>query len=126
MLARKFHMCSDHLRMCLFRAYCTPLYTAPLWGKLLFIFFKSIHRLQVAYNDCFRILLKKPRWSSASELFVKAGVNTIQALLRNLMYRFIGRLNDSKNEIIMLLSNPSYSALRYQSYLWRHLYKCLL
>ena len=103
--------------------HCTPLYTAPLWGK-----FKksSMQRLQVAYNDCFRILLKRPRWSSASELFVNAGVKTLQALLRNLMYRFICRLNNSKNEVIMLLSNPSYSSVRYQSYLWRHWYKCLL
>ena len=71
--------------------YCTPLYSAPLWGKLKK---SSLHRLQVAYTDGFRILLQKPRWSSASELFVNAGVDTSQALWRNLMYRFIGRLND--------------------------------
>jgi hypothetical protein len=68
----------------------------------------SMHRLQVAYNDCFRILPKKPRWRSTSELL---GVHTLQALLRHLMYRFIGCLNDSKNVIIMLLSNPRYSAV---------------
>ena len=33
MLVRKFHYCSDEVKVNLFRAYCTPLYTAPfnLW-----------------------------------------------------------------------------------------------
>ncbi len=40
-------MCSDEIKINLFRAYCT-FYTAPLWFK-----FKkeSLCRLQVAYND---------------------------------------------------------------------------
>ena len=103
-------MCSDNVKIRLFQAYCTPLYTAPLWAK-----FKktTIHKLQVAYNDCMRILLKKPRWCSASELFCKARVNTFQALLRNLMYKFIGRLDGSQNGIIKLLANPSESVVRY-------------
>ena len=82
MLVRKFHFCSEEVKISLFRAYCTPLYTAPLWVK-----YKkaSLHKLQVAYNDCMRILLRKPRWSSASELFCHAGVSTFQALLRHLI-----------------------------------------
>ncbi len=49
-------MCSDQQKINLFRAYCTSFYTAPLWVK-----FKkdSQGKLQVAYNDCMRILLKK-------------------------------------------------------------------
>ncbi len=83
MLRRKFNTCSDHVKICLFRAYCTPLYTAPLWCK-----YKkaSIHKLEVAYNDCMRILLKQPRWCSASELFCKVRVSSFQALLTHLMY----------------------------------------
>ena len=123
MLARKFYMCSDDVKIRLFQAYCTPLYTAPLWAK-----FKktTIHKLQVAYNDCMRILLQKPRWCSASELFCKARVNTFQALLRNLMYKFIGRLDGSQHGIIKLLANPSKSVVRYQSHLWKYWYNCLL
>jgi len=33
MLARTFSWCSDKVKVNLFRAYCTPLYTAPLWLK---------------------------------------------------------------------------------------------
>jgi len=57
----------------------------------------------VIYNDAMRILLKRPRWT-ASEMFVAAGVNTSKAVLRNLMYKFICRVDDSENEIIMFLS----------------------
>ncbi len=62
-------MCSDEVKINLFRAYCTSFYTAPLWFK-----FKkeSLCTLQVAYNDSMRILLKKTRWCIVSDLFCKA------------------------------------------------------
>ena len=66
-LIRKFHYCSDDVKVNLFRAYCTPIYTAPLWVNYKK---ESLRKLQVAYNDCLRILLKKPRGGSASKLFV--------------------------------------------------------
>ncbi len=47
-------VCSDEVKIDLFRAYCTSFYTAPLWFK-----FKKESKLQVAYDDCMRILLKK-------------------------------------------------------------------
>ncbi len=56
-----------------------------------------------------RILLRRPRWKSAREMFVSAPVITFKALLRNLMYRFICRLNASKNEIIVGFSNIGVS-----------------
>ena len=28
---RRFHYCTTDVKVNLFRAYCTPLYTAPLW-----------------------------------------------------------------------------------------------
>lgn len=33
MLVRKFHHCTTDVKVNLFRAYCTPLYTASLWVK---------------------------------------------------------------------------------------------
>ena len=59
-----------------------------------------------------RILLRKPRGSSASEMFVFARVNTFQAVIRNLMYKFMGRLDVSSNSVIVALVNPSKSSLR--------------
>jgi len=36
---------------------------------------------------------------------VAAGVNTLQAVLRNRLYKFICWVDDSENEIIMVLLN---------------------
>ena len=102
MLARKFHMCTDEVKVSLFRAYCTPFYTAHLWCKYRTA---KLRKLQVAYNDAFRILLKLPRWTSASTLFVTSNVPTFHALLRNLIYKFMCRLLQSKNEVIMSLTD---------------------
>ena len=122
-LVRKFHMCSDNVKINLFRTFCTPLYTAPLWCQ-----YKksSLQKLKVAYNDAFRILLKKLRSSSASLLFCQAHVNSFSALMRHLMYRFMCQLNDCENSLVRTLINPTVSAVRYQSALWKHWYSCLL
>ena len=122
-LIRKFGCCSDGVKLTLFKAYCTPLYTAHLWSN-----YKkaSFRRLQVAYNDSLRILLKRPRWTSATEMFVTARVNTLQSVLRKIMFKFICRLNNSENLIVLELTNIAFSATRYTSLLWKHWYKCLL
>lgn len=121
-LKRKFGACTDNVKMTLFKSYCTPLYTAHLWTN-----YKkaSLQRLQVAYNDAFRVLLRRPRWTSATELFVSARVKTLQAVLRTLMYNFICRLNKSENEVLLSLTSVRWSATRYQSEMWKHWYSCL-
>ena len=121
-LVRKFSMCTEGVKMALFRSYCTSLYTAQLWAK-----YKkaSLQKLQVAYNDAMRILLKRPRWSSASEMFVAARVNTFNAVLRNVMYKFMCRLDVSENSVIIGLTNPRKSCTRYTSSLREHWHKNL-
>ncbi len=72
MLVTKFYMCSDQVKINIFRAYCTSFYTAPLWFK-----FKkeSLCKLQVAYNDCMRILLKNQDGAVQVIYFVKQEYN---------------------------------------------------
>jgi hypothetical protein len=123
MLVRKFHYCSDDVKVHLFRAYCTPMYAAPLWVNYKK---ETMRKLQVAYNDCLKILLKKPRSSSASKLFCDLRLSCLQALLRNLMFKFMCRLDESQNCIIVRLTSPRCSSVRYQSHLWKHWYDCLL
>lgn len=122
MLARKFHMCTDDVKIVLFRSYCTPLYTAHLWCS----YSKAkMKKLQVAYNDAFRILLKLPRCTSASQMFVSSNVPTFYALLRNFMVKFICRQSDSDNKVIQVLVEPAWSDTTYSSCFWKHWSKCL-
>ncbi len=117
MLARKFHMCTPDVKISLFKTYCTTLYTAHLWCD----FSESkMKKLQVAYNDALRIVLKIPRRSSASEMFVSNNVPTFNAVLRNCMYRFMCRLVGSKNMIIVSIADVSKSDTRYTSCFWKH------
>ncbi len=110
MLLRKFSMCSVNVKCSLFRALCTPMYTAHLrccYRK------SSMWRLIVAYNDAVRLLLQIPRWHSASQLFVFSGVPTCEALLRHLMYNFMCHLYESEYSIIEALTNPRKSCSQY-------------
>ena len=81
MLIRKFGACSPPVKTKLFNAYCTPMYTAHLWRH-----YKksSMHRLNVAYTDGLQMLLRVPRWSGASQLFVNADVLTCTAACADL------------------------------------------
>lgn len=89
MLIRKFAMSSVPVKITLFKAYCTPMYTAHLWRHYRR---SSMQRLNVAYNDGMRLLLKVPRWSSAGQMFANAGVPSCFAVLRNLTYRCMCRV----------------------------------
>lgn len=81
MLAGKFNMCTDVVKIALFKANFTPLYTAHLWcsyGK------DKFNKLQVAYNDALR--LKVPRQTSDSQLFVQSHVDMLYAVIRKFVY----------------------------------------
>ena len=66
-LARRFHMCSDNVKVTIFRSYCSSLYTSQLWWKYKV---NSIRKLYVvSYNNAFRMLFMLPRDCSASGMF---------------------------------------------------------
>ena len=105
MLVRRFHMCSVDVKTKLFRTYCTPLYTAHLWWN----FTKAnMRKLYVAYNNVYRMMHRLPPWCSASQMFVGDRVPNCQAVIRNLVFRFITRLDKSYNTIVRdILSSDS-------------------
>ena len=102
-LIRKFHMCTEKVKIKLFVTYCSQFYCAPLW-----YFNKSdkiYNKLNVAYNNVFRFLLGLPwdeqgRPCSASGMFASRKVKSLQEILRNLIYKFWCRLDASDNDIV--------------------------
>ncbi len=120
MLIRKFN--TVDVKVSLFRTFCTPLTTTQLWWNH---FDYSLNKLKVAYNDIMRMLLRLPRWHSASEIFVNVKVPTCQALVRNLIFKFMVRLEKSTNLIIRVLVCPSVSDVIYRSKIWTHWYRLL-
>ncbi len=118
-LARKFYMCSENVKKHLFRTYCSSLYTSQLWWNYKYV---SIRKLYVAYNNAFRILMKLPRVCSASGMLAFNNVNSCQAIIRNLVYRFMNRVDNSDNTVIKSVLS---SDMRWQSRIRLHWMKLL-
>ena len=116
-LLRKFYMCTRNVKVSLFRTYCTPLYTAHLWCNASV---ESRRRLKVAYNDTMRMLLRVPRHTRASAMFAELQVPACQGVIRNFMYKFMCRIENSSNMIVNVLVNPARCSFQYTSPLWKH------
>ncbi len=84
-----------------------------------------MNRLTVAYNDATRMILRIPRCMSASQICAELRVPACHAVCRNLMFKFIIRLNRSENSIISYLVCPAKSDIRYRSQNWAHWCKLL-
>ena len=82
----------------------------------------SFHRLNVAYNNILRRLLRRPRFCSASGVFVECRIPNCKAVIRNLIFRFMTRLDLSKNSIIFTILG---SDIRWSSRIRRHWVKSL-
>ena len=66
------------------------MYTAQLWWNYTVA---RIHKLHVAYNNVFCLLLNQPKYYSASTMFVEYHVPDSKAVIRNLVYIFMQRLD---------------------------------
>ena len=82
-----------------------------------------IRKLYVAFNDVMRMLLNLPRYSSASLMFLNCRARDCRATIRNLIYRFIGRLGESENPLLHGLVDSANSDIMYTSGMWRHWYQ---
>lgn len=79
MIARRFARCSTGVKVTLFRAYCTTFYTSSLWVSYTK---KAYNALRVQYNNAFRVLLRLPRYCSASGMFAEARVDCFYSTMR--------------------------------------------
>ena len=117
MLLRKFYMCSTEVKLTLLKTFCSPMYTAQLWWNYTVA---SIHKLHVAYNNVFRLLQNQPKYCSASTMFVEYHVPDSNAVIRNLVYKFMRRLDASYNKLVIAIIN---SDIKWQSRIRRHCIK---
>ena len=113
-LARKFSTCTPDTKCVLFQTHCSSLYVPQLWCKYKL---SSMRKLHVAYNDCLRILLRIPRYLSATQMFTDLNLQGPKAVLRNYMFKFMNRILVSDNVflagIVQFVPHPL-------SPFWRH------
>ena len=102
-LIRKFHMCTEKVKIKLFVTYCSQVYCGHLWKYNSSD--KSYRKVNVAYNNVFRSFLRLPRDvqgrpCSASGMFVSRKVKSFQEIIRNMVYKFQCRISMSVNELV--------------------------
>lgn len=79
LMARRFARCSKQVKSTLFKAFCQVFYTGSLWVNYTL---KAYNALRIQYNDAFRILLRLPRFCSASGMFAEAPTGDFYAIRR--------------------------------------------
>ena len=99
-LRSKFHNCSSQVKNALFRSYCMSMYSVHLWCKFKI---SCLNRVRIAYNNSFRILHNIRRQESARTRQIQSNIKTFDALIRNYLYSFLKRCNNSSNAYISCL-----------------------
>ena len=86
MLIRKFGFCSDDVKGCTFKSYCTNLYCTQFWYDSSETLMK---KLSVGYDNSLRSLLKLDKQCSTSGMFVHYGIPAFGELQRKHITNFI-------------------------------------
>ncbi|XP_053617732.1 uncharacterized protein LOC128679476 [Plodia interpunctella] len=102
MIARRFARCSRQVKIALFRAYCTSLYTCSLWADYTK---RSYNDLRVLYNNAFRVILGLPRFCSASGMFAEARTDCFHAAMRKRSASLVRRVRTSSNVILNMIAD---------------------
>lgn len=101
MLARRFARCTREVKVTLFRAYCTSLYTCSLWARYTRATYNA---LRVQFNNAFRALLGLPRYCSASGMFAEARVDCFYATMRKRSASLVRRVRGSANTVLNMIA----------------------
>ena len=118
-LIRKFKYCSVEIRKVLFNSFITPMYTSHLWWNFRR---EDMRQLTVAYHTVLKILLGFSKYDSNSYICTVFNIRNCEATLRNFIYKFIVRTENSCNCIIQGINN---SSLRYTSRIRKYWHRSL-
>ena len=107
-------MCSEDVKITLFKSYCCSMYTSHLWWNHSQ---SGINKVYVAYNNVFRILCRENKWCSASFMFVSRKTPTCKEVVRSLVYKFMQRIVKSENVILKSICS---SDVYFHSSIWKY------
>ncbi|XP_061729162.1 uncharacterized protein LOC133534089 [Cydia pomonella] len=101
MVARRFARCNKQVKLTLFKAYCQTFYTCSLWATFTQ---RAYNTLRVQYNNVLRMLLKLPRYCSASGMFAEARTDDFYAIRRKRIASLLTRVRGSSNSLLRTLA----------------------
>ncbi|XP_063365983.1 uncharacterized protein LOC134654472 [Cydia amplana] len=108
MLARRFARCSKQVKITLFKAFCQVFYTGSLCVNYTL---KAYNALRIQYNDAFRVLLRLPRFCSASGMFAEARTDDFYAIRRKRVASLLNRIRRSDNRILKVIADRPDSSI---------------
>jgi hypothetical protein len=85
-----------------FKSFCCSMYCAHLWSSFSNTVFR---KLRTSFNKVFRMLMTLDRRASISKAMLDANVNAFEINVRQNIYSFMVRLNNSNNLVIEVLLN---------------------
>ena len=111
-------MCGVPAKLKHFNYYCSSLYTPHLWWNYKKM---SVTKLQITYHNILKRNIGLSKYESTSATCTFTNTQCCQSTIRNLVYKFVCRLNKSDNALIkaLLASSVAYSS-RIHSH-WRRL-----
>ena len=93
-LSRKFHMC---VKLKLFNLYYASLYTPHLWWNYKKM---SVTKLHITYHNILKRNIGLSKYESTSATCAYTNTQCCQSTIRNLVFKFVCRLNKSDNALI--------------------------
>ena len=113
-IIRKFHMCSQDVKVTLFRSYLYSLYTPHLWVNYKKV---TINKLYIAYHNIMKMFLGVSKWEHNRPICVTMNIKYCPELIRNLIYKFIKRVTTSNNIYVAAFCDMNWY---YKSSTWKH------
>ena len=100
MLVHKFKICSQDVKHCLYKSYCSNSSGSQLWS----VYIKVIYKKAVGiYNNVNRNLFKMNRGDSISAIFVLNNIDSFNVLVRKDVYAFRQRIKESANLLLRMM-----------------------
>jgi exonuclease III len=102
---KKFKKCSDHVKVQLFKSYCSSFYCCSLWSSYTNSRLKS---MRVAFNNIFRSLFSVSRRDSVSQNLLARGISCFNVIRRKQIFSFYTRVLSSSNSLIKTLCDSPF------------------
>ena len=109
-IIRRFSMCSIDVKINLFKTYCTSMYTAHLWCRYRATSNSrgAMSKLYVAYHNTLKMFVGVSKFERNSTLCAYMNIPNCAGIIRNFINKFVYRINNSDNPIIVALVNPGF------------------
>ena len=105
MLSSKFSKCSNDVKACLFKSYCSSLYCSQLWSRYTCA---SFNKLKSSYNRIVRHLFHLKGETSISQKCLEYGVECFNVVLRKSIFSFRSRLLQCDNMLVASITKSAF------------------